>query len=540
MVRGKGTQTSDSIDAKLSTGESVLNAGATKALKALLKKTGGMTIDEFNAEHAPKDAKTKVVDGVLHAAAGISPVKKIDNATINKEADAASAAMNSKLPVNNTPTFENSGLVGVASDAASKLGSRFARGVANIQEGASIPVSNAMEGTGKLFFGNNNKPSLGMSDDADQMATSVNTPPLPTQTVAPIASIAPPTTASDATEKVGVAPTLQTGDAVNTGMQSAKLGGLLPDDKITASRSTTVNGSLSPTDNGYPTPFDPKKLQSEEVQQAMSNNTAMVGQDLTGRGITKGVGVGKNGSTLYSDSGVANLAPSPQVGAQPQKRLSEDQVRQLYRELPADSFSAAGMGGTTAQQRYDKQQLPENGLNLAPQVDPNAQRNALIAQSQKSGDIGDGARRKSAELQLAALDANARNDQDNKYKMASLGQNASQFEQQQQAAMATAKNTATNAEREYQLKLADQNKPFDVSTDTGQVDPDGKPIMTRQTMVKDKDGNFVPVKAKQQESTVTQADIDKKIANAVGLGFSQKEAIEALKLDHPEYFKGVK
>lgn len=540
MVRGKGTQTSDSIDAKLSTGESVLNAGATKALKALLKKTGGMTIDEFNELHAPKGAETKVVDGVLHAAAGVYPVKKIDNATINKEADAASAAMNSKLPVNNTPTFENSGLVGVASDAASKLGSRFARGVANIQEGASIPVSNAMEGTGKLLFGNNNKPSLGMSDDADQMATNANTPPLPTQAVAPIASIAPPTAAPDATAKAGVAPEAQAGESVNTGMLSAKLGGLLPNDKISASRSTTVNGSLSPTDNSYPTPFDPKKLQSEEVQQAMSNNTAMVGQDLTGRGITKGVGVGKNGSTLYSDGGVANLAPAPQVGAQPQKRLSEDQVRQLYRELPADSFSAAGMGGTTTQQRYDKQQLPQNGLNIAPQVDPNAQRNALIAQSRQSGNIGDKAIRDSAREQLAALDANARNDQDNKYKMATLGQNASQFEQQQQAALATAKNAATKDERDYQLKKAEMDKPFDVTTDTGQLDIDGKPIMSRQTMVKDKDGNFVPVKAKQQEATVTQADIDKKIANAIGLGFSQKEAVEALKLDHPEYFKGVK
>jgi len=586
MVRGAGTQTSDSIDAKLSKDESVLNAGATKALRAMLKKTG-MTIDEFNELHAPKDAETKVVDGVLHAALGadLGAQSRIDELTgvakkttpsamqsakafeqmpTTRAATAADVNFGNGIKPTTTPTIgtPSATLVNDTTIPVAKTG--FLKGVANNLGGSmSLGTGIASEYAPKVFdagvqqamqsgglskdapsrlFGGNQPNDNGITNTVD--IASLRTPEtqskIDSMSKPPIASIAQPTATPDATAKVGVVPAAQAMDAVNTGMQSAKLGELIPDDKISTSRSTIVGGSLSPTDNGYPTPFDPKKLQSEEVQQAMSNNTAMVSQDLTGRGITKGVGVGKNGSTLYSDGGMANLATAPQVGAQPQKRLSEEQVRQLYRELPADSFSAAGMGGTTTQQRYDKQQLPENRLNIAPQVDPNAVRNALIAQSKQSGNVGDKAIRDSAKEQLAALDANARNEQDNKYKMASLGQNASQFEQQQQAAMATAKNAATKDEREYQLKLADQNKPFDVSTDTGQVDMDNKPIMTRQTMVKDKDGNFVPVKAKQQESTVTQADIDKKIANAVGLGFSQKEAIEALKLDHPEYFKGAK
>ena len=69
VVKGKGSPIADDKPAMVSTGESILNAGATKALNSMLKKTG-MTIDQFNAKHAPKGAETKVVDGVLHAAFG--------------------------------------------------------------------------------------------------------------------------------------------------------------------------------------------------------------------------------------------------------------------------------------------------------------------------------------------------------------------------------------------------------------------------------------------------------------------------------------
>lgn len=320
--------------------------------------------------------------------------------------------------------------------------------------------------------------------------------------------------------------------------ESVQSGGVLPKDKLSTSRgSQSVNGSMPIVRKGYPVPFDPKKVQSEEIQQAMANNTAMVGQDLTGRGIYKGVGMGKNGTTLYSNEGVNNSAGvTPSVGSQPQKRLTEEQVRQLYRELPADSFSAAGMGGTTAAQRYETQQQPQNRLNIAQPVDPNAQRNALIAQTKQSGNIGDKAVREAAMAQLQALDANARAEQDNQYKMAALGQNASQFEQQQQAAMATAKNTATNDERNYQLKLAEQNKPFDVTTDTGEVDTDGKPIMARQTMVKDKDGNFVPVKSAKDNASTTAS----RLSNAQLLiqhGNGTPEQIEAAKKFIANYSK---
>jgi len=491
MVRGAGTQTSDSIDAKLSTGESVLNAGATKALKALLKKTGGMTIDEFNELHAPKDAETKVVDGVLHAALGVDlgaqsrideltgvakktmpsamqSAKAFEQMPPTRAATAADVNFGNGIKPTTAPTIgtPSATLVNDTTIPVPKTG--FLKGVANNLGGSmSLGTGLASEYAPKVFdagvqqamqsgglskdapsrlFGGNQVSDNGVTNTVD--IASLRTPEtqakIDAMPKAPIASIAPPTavTAPDATAKV--APQVGANDGiVANSFNTAKA----TRDVITPDRLAPVATMASNT----------QAPSQEEVKPVM------VGQDLTGRGITKSEGVGKNGSTLYSDGGMANLATAPQVGAQPQKRLSEEQVRQLYRELPADSFSAAGMGGTTTQQRYDKQQLPENRLNLAPQVDPNAQRNALIAQTKQSGNIGDKAIRDSANAQLAALDANARSDQDNKYKMASLGQNASQFEQQQQVAMATAKNEANKYANEQALK----EKEFSLKSEGG-------------------------------------------------------------------------
>ena len=69
IVHGAGTRVSDSISARLSRDEVVLNAGAAQAFAHELKARG-LTIDQYNALYAPKDAKTKTVKGVLHAAYG--------------------------------------------------------------------------------------------------------------------------------------------------------------------------------------------------------------------------------------------------------------------------------------------------------------------------------------------------------------------------------------------------------------------------------------------------------------------------------------
>lgn len=68
ILKGPGTTTSDSIPARLSKGEAVLNAGAAKKFAELL---GGTSIEEFNALHAPKGASTSIENGVVHAAAGL-------------------------------------------------------------------------------------------------------------------------------------------------------------------------------------------------------------------------------------------------------------------------------------------------------------------------------------------------------------------------------------------------------------------------------------------------------------------------------------
>lgn len=77
FVKGKGTETSDSIPAKLSKGEAVLPASVVKHYgKSFVKKL----IDSVPAD---KGAVTKVKDGVIHAAAGIDPdaLDRINNTT---------------------------------------------------------------------------------------------------------------------------------------------------------------------------------------------------------------------------------------------------------------------------------------------------------------------------------------------------------------------------------------------------------------------------------------------------------------------------
>ena len=68
-VKGHGTRISDSISAKLSKDEAVLNAGAADML-------GRGTIARLNKMHAPKGAKTSIKHGVMKAAAGIDDIDK--------------------------------------------------------------------------------------------------------------------------------------------------------------------------------------------------------------------------------------------------------------------------------------------------------------------------------------------------------------------------------------------------------------------------------------------------------------------------------
>jgi len=89
-IDGSGSVTKDKYPALVANKEAILNAGAAEAFAKLM----GMSINEFNAIYAPKGAETKVVDGVLHAAAGASGIKDWyygghDNAG-NKIVDAAS------------------------------------------------------------------------------------------------------------------------------------------------------------------------------------------------------------------------------------------------------------------------------------------------------------------------------------------------------------------------------------------------------------------------------------------------------------------
>jgi len=591
MVRGKGTQTSDSIDAKLSTGESVLNAGATKALKALLKKTGGMTIDEFNAEHAPKDAKTKVVDGVLHAAAGIYPVKKIDDTSIpmgvmpkmqstvsngldlspSKEAalqmsmtkrnvaqqvnpvDMASLANKTANFISPSTTAATNVLTSNL-DSNQSVANNAGRLISNVPAAIGAGMSNSTIPKAITAVANSVDPVVNaVKPVANDFIAGMNgevSPPV--KTTAPIASIAPPTAAPDATAKVGVAPTVMNTQqsVLPKAPSSLAVGEFMPEVSKTSGNmspvgkapDTNTTYTASPVVEGQPT----ASVSFKQGTATMAKNTGVAPRaDANGDGNLSGSeqylrdNQDTQGGNYVSPTYMANQRNSAvQMDSYAGQNMARDKGYQSVNDAegniraalgaprvnganPSESVmtvdngrggtgtisgSGAGMarlGTPEAQARISKELAtnadPAFQARMAEQtkivddriakrqaneavINNAAQRNALIAQTKQSGNIGDKARRDSAKEQLAALDANARNDQDNKYKMASLGQDASQFEQQQQAAMATAKNTATKDERDYQLKKAESDKPMDFFTP--QFEKDGvTPVVDEVTGV---------------------------------------------------------
>lgn len=142
-----------------------------------------------------------------------------------------------------------------------------------------------------------------------------------------------------------------------------------------------------------------------------------------------------NGKVTYSDNpyGIAakttqnqavNASAQPQgylTMPQQQPRLSQEQIRQIYREDPT---IAMGMQNATGIDENGNrlENNPQNRaaeqsrlltLNPTQQQDPNAYRNSLIAQLNKFGNLGDKARRESAAIQLKMLGDKEQNKENN-------------------------------------------------------------------------------------------------------------------------------
>ncbi len=282
-------------------------------------------------------------------------------------------------------TVSNQGVVGVVGEKIGRAAAGLGDLASDIHEGATTLASGAMEGTGKLLFGKDNKPFMG--DDAPAPSNK------PNQQVPPVLMDLPKS------------PTLVPSEI------SAKL------------------TQPTPAAKGL-TPLSPN---------ATTDTTKNSNANAVGIPAATGVdGVSRTtdsqGKVTYSDAPAIAKRPlelkplSNQVGingavAQPQTqqptKLPEEQVRQLYRELPADAVSAAGMGGTTPQQRYAAQQqatMPDDDsifsrpLRAAPMAqqvgDPELQQKIANAQSIIDGESHSGGNltlAKQARLQLNDL-----------------------------------------------------------------------------------------------------------------------------------------
>ena len=269
-VNGTGSAISDNIPAMVSPDEAILNAGAAAAFQKLT----GMSINDYNAIYAPKGAETKMVDGVIHAAAGIG----------NTEEDRLSQEMANKLTVNELygspdATVANQGVLGYVGENVGRGVASIGRGIGNVGDAATTLTSGAMEGTGKLLYGNDNKPAFGMDNVAPTLAPTTK-PETPTPQQQPAA-----------TAKLEVPPIVT---PVNT-TQPQTVGANAA--KITDTKQTAI-----PTELPIPLAGSFTKTKDDDVGNVIKHNVG--------------------GKTIYSDSMTAPQLPKPSIKPQAVNNMS--------------------------------------------------------------------------------------------------------------------------------------------------------------------------------------------------------------------------
>ena len=333
-IDGSGSVTKDKYPALVANKEAILNAGAAEAFAKLM----GMSINEFNAIYAPKGAETKVVDGVVHAAAGaFNPYAKkpVGIETLMGEKPPS-------LPVDNTAnlspdaTFKNQGVLGVAGENIGKMAVNIGDALSTGHEAVKTLSSGAMEGTGKLLFGKDNKPSL----DIPNISEIASHPDF--NATAP--SILPPTNQVSAPKP----------EATNEDVANMVRG--IPNPVANVPEFTPTGGVRSNvvTEN----------TATQPQSQASAAPSLMTGIDLSGKGISKAVGAGAKGTTLYSNVDQPN--PS-------------NQHNSPNNSTPQSRF--AGVAPVETEAQYQSQQAPsiitpemqlrtEQGLPVTGAVQP--------------------------------------------------------------------------------------------------------------------------------------------------------------------------
>jgi len=317
-IDGSGSVTKDKYPALVANKEAILNAGAAEAFAKLM----GMSINEFNGIYAPKGAETKVVDGVVHAAAGaFSPYAKkpVGIETLMGEKTPS-------LPVDNTAnlspdaTFKNQGVLGVAGENIGKMAVNIGDALSTGHEAVKTLSSGAMEGTGKLLFGKDNKPSL----DIPNIPEIASHPDF--NATAP--SILPSTNQISAPKP----------EATNEEVANMVRG--LPNPVINVPEFTPTGGARSNVATGEQPAANtaPSLLPAAKI-----NNPSKLDYETMPAGFTKQVQ--KNGNISYSDRPMTTEgAPVPLLGA----NNSTPQSRYVPQQSGYDglrSFDDTGMGG---------------------------------------------------------------------------------------------------------------------------------------------------------------------------------------------------
>jgi hypothetical protein len=447
-IKGEGTGTSDSIKTRLAVGDAIIPANVVQELGADFFKKLIMVAPDNEQGEQGETVTAKVSNGEVRLPASV--VQFFGEDFINKLIGSGGNAQEehgeipayaqgitkvekpdinllSNPPVNIAPTVVSRGLQSPSQPSPS---------VEAAYQQQVTARNLAQHHTGIDVFGNADPQKHANAENSMQLikdvASSVHAPSL--QEVGQTAR-----TLKDAIvyggERMGEGAAVVQSNIANSANELAK--GYRGNDTPPLATTTPAQPTpaINPVAQATVPVAQPTKAVATPVSQSTANPVADAQQStalpVSFKDLPTGANKddGGNGLVKYSDNASKSALPSLDSSVTPTsqpKRLSEEQVRQLYRELPADSFSAAGMGDKTQQQRYDIQQLPQNRLREQP--DPNAYRENLIRQANQHGNWGDAARRSSAMDQLKLLSGDSASNTRNALERDTLNEDKSQFE----------------------------------------------------------------------------------------------------------------
>jgi len=318
-INGTGSVTKDKYPALVANNEAIFNAPATANLAKLIKQIYGMSIDEYNAIYAPKGAETKMVDGVVHAAAGKgatdelgntadSGIGAFGNADPQKHAAVESATQGIKDAITN-PLNSVGRTARATVDATKYLGNTMGEGAAAAQQDTANFISKSANELFSGYNGNAVAPTLAPTAKPE---VTPQIQPTANKVDTAIKTEVPPVVTPVSTEQPQV-----------VGVNAAK---------ITDTKQTAIPTELPITLAGMNT-----RTKDDDDANAIKHNVG--------------------GKTIYSDSMAAPQLPRPSVKPQP----TQQQAQQVEQPITINGRTVNPITGAVIGD-YQSEGVPADGI----------------------------------------------------------------------------------------------------------------------------------------------------------------------------------